>query len=134
IIAEGGDGKPDYNVASDLFRRAAQFGIRDSQYNIAILLARGLGVGQSMKDAYMWFSVAAAQGDEEAARKRDEVGGRLSPEDLSAAKAAAASFKPLAQDALANDVPDRIWDTPTLGKPKTSDAKPANRVTGSARI
>ncbi|MGL4323680.1 MAG: hypothetical protein ACRCTD_06515 [Beijerinckiaceae bacterium] len=133
IIAEGGDGKADYTVASDLFRRAAQFGIRDSQYNIAILLARGLGVGQSMTEAYTWFALAAAQGDEEAGRKRDEVAGRLSPEDLAAAKSAVASFKPLAQDALANDVPERTWDAPAApaasGKPKTSARAGSNSRT-----
>ena len=131
IIAEGGDGKPDYAVAGDLFRRAAQFGIRDSQYNIAILLARGLGVGQSMTEAYTWFAIAAAQGDEEAGRKRDEVAARLSPDDLLAAKDAVAKFKPLPLDALANDVPERVWDGPSSpqAKPKTS-----NRVSGSARL
>lgn len=131
IIAEGGDGKPDYTVAADLFRRAAQFGIRDSQYNIAILLARGLGVGQSMSEAYTWFALAAGQGDEEAGRKRDEVAARLSPDDLLAAKDVVAKFKPLALDALANEVAERAWDAPSgpASKPKTS-----SRVSGTARL
>jgi len=46
-------------------------GVRDSQFNLAILYARGLGIEQSMVESYKWFSIAAAQGDEDAAKKRD---------------------------------------------------------------
>ena len=115
LIAEGGDGKPDYAAAAGYFTKAAQLGVRDSQYNIAILLARGLGVGQSMTDAYMWLSVAAQQGDDEAARKRDEIGQRLSPAELATAKSAAQQFKPAPSDRFANDVaaPEKGWDAPT---------------------
>jgi len=87
LFAEGNDGKPDYAAASEWFRKAADFGVRDSQYNLAILYARGLGVGQSMTQSYMWFAIAAAQGDQDAAKKRDEVATRLDSKDLSAAKA-----------------------------------------------
>lgn len=133
LIAEGGDGKPDYAVAADHFTRAAKLGVRDSQYNIAILMARGLGVAQSMTDAYMWLSVAAQQGDDEAAKKRDEIGQRLSPAELASAKAAAQAFKPAPNDKFANDVaaPEKGWDapiaspapTPSRGKAKGDGSK-----------
>ena len=41
--------------ASELFRQAAEHGVRDSQFNLAILHARGLGVPQDLIEAYKWF-------------------------------------------------------------------------------
>ncbi len=37
LYAEGIDGKPDYKTAAEWFRRAADYGVADSQYNLAIL-------------------------------------------------------------------------------------------------
>lgn len=99
------NGKPDFAAAASAFRRAAEHGVRDSQYNLAVLYARGLGVGQDLVQSYLWFSAAAAQGDEEAGRKRDEVATKLAPKDLAEAKGLAASFKPKAVDAAANEAP-----------------------------
>ena len=93
IEAEGVDGKPDYTGAAQWFRRAAEYGVRDSQYNLAILYARGMGLTQNMTQSYVWFSAAAGQGDSDAAKKRDEVGGRLSADELASAKKQAAAFK-----------------------------------------
>ncbi|PXW66480.1 tetratricopeptide repeat protein [Methylobacterium sp. B4] len=99
------NGKPDFAAAASAFRRAAEHGVRDSQYNLAVLYARGLGVGQDLVQSYLWFSAAAAQGDEEAGRKRDEVATKLSPKDLTEAKAVTASFKAKSVDPAANEVP-----------------------------
>jgi localization factor PodJL len=92
---------------------------------LAILTARGLGVQQNLAQSYTWFSLAAAQGDEDAARKRDEVAARLNPTTLASAKQAAESFKPSRMDEAANDAgaPAGGWDaeasiTPGKGKPK----------------
>lgn len=126
LYAEGVSGKPDYAMATEWFRRAADLGVRDSQYNLAILLGRGLGAPADLGQSYLWFSVSAAQGDEDAARKRDEVAGRLSASDLGAAKAAADSWKPKPLDPAANEVtaPAKGWDeTPTAAAKKP--AKPA---------
>ncbi|WP_407523470.1 hypothetical protein [Methylobacterium oryzisoli] len=107
MLAESGaaGGKPDYAAAAQWFRRAAEFGIRDSQYNLAVLLARGLGASQDLSQSYGWFAAAAAQGDEDAGRKRDEVAAKLSPKDLAAAKAAAEAWKPRAGDPAVNEPP-----------------------------
>ncbi len=121
LTAEGGEGgKPDYANAAQWFRKAAEYGVRDSQYNVAILLARGLGVPQNLTLSYVWFAAAAAQGDADAGSKRDDVGARLSPADLAAAKATAAAFRPKTPDPAANDVeaPAGGWGTPAaIGKP-----------------
>ncbi|GJD50993.1 hypothetical protein OPKNFCMD_3744 [Methylobacterium crusticola] len=107
MMAEsGGAGaKPDYAAAANWFKRAADHGVRDSQYNLAVLLARGLGIAQNLPQAYGWFSAAAAQGDDDAARKRDEVASKLSPKDLAAARAAAEAWKPASPDPAVNEPP-----------------------------
>ena len=99
------NGRPDFATAAVAFRRAAEHGVRDSQYNLAVLYARGLGVSQDLVQSYLWFSTAAAQGDDEAGRKRDEVAGKLSPADLARARELVAGFRPKAVDASANEAP-----------------------------
>lgn len=123
LHAEGASGKPDYAMATEWFRRAAELGVRDSQYNLAVLLGRGLGAPTDLAQSFVWFSVAAGQGDEDAGRKRDEVAQRLKPEDLTAAKGLAASWKPRTLDAAANEVapPAKGWDA----QPTAAVAKPA---------
>lgn len=127
LYAEGAGGKPDYATATEWFRRAAEHGVRDSQYNLAILLGRGLGAPADLGQSYRWFAIAAGQGDEDAARKRDEVAGRLSGPDLAAAKTAVESWKPKLLEAGANEVtpPAKGWDeAPTAAK------KPAKQSRG----
>lgn len=120
LIAEGGGGKPDYVAATQWFQRAADYGVRDSQFNLAVLAARGLGGSQDLVKSYTWFAIAAVQGDEEAGRKRDEVGSRLSPTDLAKAKAAAERWRPLAAAPGANEVqlPPGGWAAADAGPAK----------------
>ncbi len=105
LLAEGGEGKPDYAAAAEWFRKAAEYGVRDSQFNLAILYARGLGVAQSMPQSYAWFAAAADQGDDDARKKRDEVGARLDSKELAAAKALAGAFRAKELAREANDPP-----------------------------
>lgn len=99
------NGKPDFASAASWFRQGAEFGVRDSQYNLAVLYARGLGLTQDLVQSYAWFSAAAAQGDDDAAKKRDDVANKLSPTDLASAKSLAATFKPRKLDAAVNEPP-----------------------------
>ncbi|HJW78921.1 MAG TPA: hypothetical protein VJ526_10190, partial [Beijerinckiaceae bacterium] len=135
LLAEGGsDRKPDYAAAAESFRKAAEHGVKDSQYNLAVLLARGLGVSQNLARSYTWFAIVAAQGDEDAGRKRDEVGARLSAADLAAAKAAAESFKPALPIREANEValPANGWPEPAAAPPAKPPAS-AHRPGGAAK-
>jgi localization factor PodJL len=105
LLAEAGaNGRPDYAEAATWFRRAAELGVRDSQFNLGVLLARGLGVQQNLAESYTWFSVAAGQGDEDAAKKRDEVGGRLAPADLASAKTRAEGWRAQTPSQASNEV------------------------------
>jgi localization factor PodJL len=112
LYAEGATGKPDYAMAVEWFRKASEHGMRDSQFNLGVLLARGLGTEQNLTQSWTWFAVGAAQGDEDAAKKRDEVGNKLSPAELAAAKQAVARWKPKNADPSANEVvsPAQGWD------------------------
>jgi len=107
IFAENpaANGKPDFASAASWFRQGAEFGVRDSQYNLGVLYARGMGLTQDLVQSYAWFSAAAAQGDDDAAKKRDDVANKLSTAELASAKSIAASFKPRKIDAAVNEPP-----------------------------
>ena len=127
VLVADGDGKPDYSAAAKWFRRAAEYGVRDSQYNLAILYARGMGGPQDLTQAYAWFAAAAAQGDEDAGRKREEIGGRLDAATLARAKAMASAFRPRMVDPAVNEVnpPPGGWQA--LQPPPKADDKPTPR-------
>jgi localization factor PodJL len=130
LYAEGADGKPDYAAAVQWFRKAAERGIADSQFNLAVLAARGLGMDQNLSESYKWFALAAKNGDKEAAKKRDEVAGRLDAEALAAAKRAVDSFIPVRQPVAAVTVsaPPGGWDS------AAAPAKPKARSATSVRV
>ena len=105
LYAEGAiTGKPDYASAAQWFHLAAEHGLRDSEYNYAILVARGLGPAVDLPEAYKWFSLAADQGDQDAAleARRDRRQTRQC-RGLAKAKEAAAAFAPKSASPLAND-------------------------------
>jgi localization factor PodJL len=102
LAAEGG--KPNYTSAALWFGKAAEYGIRDSQYNLAVLLARGLGLPKDLVKSYTWFAIVAATGDTDAARKRDDVAARLTSSELAGANAAAAGFAPRPANHAANEI------------------------------
>jgi localization factor PodJL len=104
LLAEAGEGR-DIARAVGWFEKAARHGLVDSQFNLAVLYVRGLGVAADPAAAYRWFALAARQGDQEAAVRRDEVGRDLSPADRSAADLAIASWTAVPADSLANDGP-----------------------------
>ncbi|SFU32693.1 localization factor PodJL [Methylobacterium sp. 174MFSha1.1] len=142
MMAESGaaGGKPDYASAATWFRKAAEYGVRDSQYNLAVLQARGLGVAQDLTQAYGWFAAAAAQGDDDAGRKRDEVAGKLAPKDLAAARSAAEAWKARVPDPAVNDPPAaRVETAATPGAMSLIGAPPPLSVgkgmgTGTGKV
>jgi localization factor PodJL len=120
LYAEGVDGKPDYKAAAQWFRKAAVYGIADSQYNIAILHARGIGVEANLAESYKWFALAARGGDPDSAKKRDEVGARLDPQSLMAAKLAVQTFAVEREpdEATSLRTPQGGWDRVSAQPPK----------------
>ncbi len=102
---DGGDGKPDYAGAIDWFRKAAAYGVRDSQFNLGVLYGRGLGASQNLAESWMWFSLAARQGDTDAAKKRDEVENRMDGRALAAGQEAARRVQGQDAEPAVNDPP-----------------------------
>jgi len=138
LYAEGINGPADYRAAAHWFRKAADRGITDSQYNLAILYARGVGVDQNYTESYRWFALAANAGDNEAAKKRDEVASHLDPQSLAVAKAAVEkwSAEPQPDDAVNVKAPPGGWDMPehaTKPKPRSAGGK-AETTPGQASL
>jgi localization factor PodJL len=109
------DSRPDYATAAQWFKKAAEYGLLNSQFNLALLLSRGLGVQQNLVSAYAWFAIAAARGDSDAAKRRDDLGARLDSGQLAAARTLASSFRAKTPDAAANDDQPltAAWPVPT---------------------
>jgi localization factor PodJL len=130
LYAEGIDGKPDYKTAIEWFRKAADRGVADSQYNLGVLYARGVGLDQNLAESYKWFALAARGGDQEAGRKRDEIGALLDADSLIAARLATKTWtaKPQPKEATTVAVPPGGWDQP----PSTPPTK--RRTRGGAPV
>lgn len=121
-----GAGEPNHAEAAKWFQKAAVLGVRDSQYNLGILYARGLGVDKDLRQSFLWFALAAQEGDADAAKKRDEIAGQMDPALLASAVEALMKFKPMKPDPAANGVaaPPGGWDK--------ADAAPADPSSPSA--
>ena len=68
------------------------------------MYARGLGVEKDLGESYKWFAIAADQGDQDAAKKRDDVANAMDQAQLAAARLAVESFEVKTPDAAANKV------------------------------
>jgi localization factor PodJL len=119
LYAEGVDGPADYANAAHWFREAADHGVTDSQYNLGILYARGTGVAQNYAESYKWFALAAIQGDQDAAKKSEEVAARLDQQSLAAARLAVKTWtaQPQPDDAINVKTPPGGWDATASAAP-----------------
>jgi localization factor PodJL len=129
LYAEGIDGKPDYKSAVQWFRKAAGYGVADSQYNLAVLYARGIGVDQNLSESFKWFALAAHSGDQEAAKKRDEIASKLDKQALIAARLLAQSWSATAAPEEATTVkpPAGGWEQAALPAVPADKPKPRPR-------
>jgi TPR repeat protein len=76
----------DYVPAIRLFRPLAEQGNAKAQSVLGVMYRRGQGVAHSSVRAFLWFSRAAARGDERAKAELREVSQAMSPEELSQAR------------------------------------------------
>jgi localization factor PodJL len=127
LFAMGADGTTDNDSAGRWFTKAAELGVKDSQFNLGILSAKGVGVPQNLEESYKWFALVAKSGDKDAAQKRDEVANALRPEQLQRARASAELWKPKDLDLESNDItiPDAWMESPS--KTASIDMKQAVR-------
>jgi TPR repeat protein len=94
----------DMGTAAGWFEKAAERGVVDSQFNLAILFENGQGVKPSPADAYFWYSIAASQGDQTANARIIALDEIMAPAEIAAAKERAANFTPVAINQPANGI------------------------------
>jgi TPR repeat protein len=93
VLYENGLGVPqDFTTAVSWYRKAADQGNAAAQLNLGIMYDNGWGVAQNI--AHMWFSLAAAMGDRDAARNRDIDAAKLTPAQFAEAQRLAREWEP----------------------------------------
>ena len=104
-FAEGRGGvEADLKTASQWFEKAAQRGVVDSQFNLGVLFESGQGLPKNVTDAFVWYSIAAAQGDQFAKKRVEVLSTTLAESELEAARLRVASFKPAKVNDSANGI------------------------------
>jgi TPR repeat protein len=100
MYSEGRGVPQSYAEAAEWYRLAAERGDAPAQYNLALSLAKGETGAADNVSAYFWFNLAAARfpdGDTRrsvAAANRDQLAGKLTPDQLAAAPRWAREWKP----------------------------------------
>lgn len=101
----------DMASALPWFQKAADLGLKDSQFNLGIIHALGSGVKQDLAVSYKWFALAAKQGDQEAEKKQADVASHLDKVNLAAARMAVQTWVQRPLDREVNDEL-RVWAEP----------------------
>jgi localization factor PodJL len=111
LYAGGEMGEQQFELAAEWFTKAAERGMTDSQFNLGMLYARGLGVEQDFEQSYKWFALAALNGDQDAAKARDDIAKSLSAEAVNRIGDEVAAWRMQAVDLAANFAPIGTWST-----------------------
>ena len=85
--------RPD--EALEEWRAAANAGDRRSMLALGRLHIRGLGAPQDYIEAHMWFNLATARGEMEAAKERDALAEKMTPQQVATAQERARSWRPV---------------------------------------
>ena len=108
--AEKGDAKAQFNLgnyyeygkgvtkdaveAVKWYRKAAEQGHAKAQCDLGIYYAKGDGVSKDVVQAYKWFNLSAAAGTADAAKCRELLAKKMSPEQIAEAERMAREWKP----------------------------------------
>ncbi len=100
-----GRGVPqDLPEAAKWYRLAAEQGYADAQFALGVFYEDGIGVPKDVILALMWYSLAAARypltdtGMRDASTFRNQLSGKLTPEQIAEAQKLAREWKPTARD------------------------------------
>jgi TPR repeat protein len=85
-LYEFGDGIRSNKAAAHYYRLAAKQGYLDAQLDLARLYEQGKGLPQDAVQAWLWYSLAARQGDASAISGRDRMSTRMSPAQIAEAE------------------------------------------------
>ncbi|MDH3691479.1 MAG: hypothetical protein OEU36_18720 [Gammaproteobacteria bacterium] len=75
-------GVPNYAEAIQLYRKAAVLGYPLAQNSLGRLYEMGRGAPQSYVLAYVWYTIAATNGDDNAVANRDAAAKRLTKVEI----------------------------------------------------
>ena len=78
-----------------MFAQTRHHGVQghvESQYQIALLFERGLGVRQDLVVAHMWYNLAAAKGHAKSREFRDKIALKLNNDELAEAEGLAVDW------------------------------------------
>ncbi len=93
----------DYAEAGSWYERAADQGLALAQFALGAIYARGQGVPEDLVRAHMWLSLSEAHAAQitgaqkllrDAQELRDEVGQKMTPEQILEAEQLARDWKP----------------------------------------
>jgi hypothetical protein len=84
----------NYAEAVKLFRKAADQGVAQAQYNLGLMYQYGQGVAQDYAEAHMRLNLEAAAGYEEVGRARDWLAAIMTPDQIAKAQRRAREWKP----------------------------------------
>ena len=84
----------DFATAFEEARQPAEHGEVDAQFMMGFLYARGEGVPRDLVQAYLWFSLAARQGDSFAAEALVRLAQQMTDDRIATAKALARDWVP----------------------------------------
>ena len=84
----------DYAEALRRFRMAAEQGHAKAQYNLGLMYWQGQGVPRNFVQAHMWWTLSASQRTALAAQFRDNVAGKMTPEQIAEAQRLAREWTP----------------------------------------
>ena len=89
MYSEGRGVTKDVKEAARLYRLSAEQGQKSAQKRLADLYEDGVGVLKNEVYAYMWSSISAANGNDDASSLRDRLEKKMTKEEISKARSAA---------------------------------------------
>jgi TPR repeat protein len=76
----------DYATALKEWRPLAEQGDANTQHNLGLMYYNGRGVPQDYVQAHMWWNLAAAAGQKNAAKNRDIIARQMTPSQIAEAQ------------------------------------------------
>lgn len=97
--------KPDFKVALRWFSMAANAGLVDAQYNLAVLYEKGHGTDVDLVETYKWYSIAGNKGDQQAKKRAEVIKLELSASQIVKGQAAIKAWSAIKLPETANTAP-----------------------------
>jgi hypothetical protein len=94
MYANGRGVAEDYVEAARWFRKAADQGNAKAQFNLGVMYYNGDGVEKDYAEAYAWWDIAART-DPDAAKLRDNLENKMSPQQVGEAQKRTKELKAL---------------------------------------